>query len=335
MRFFRFAVPALSLASLYGQTSIVLQYTSTGDTPAMQEIATAIRVISDTPSISVDAAQRNVKLSGTPDQINTAQWLFPLLDAPNTASMAKHEYQIPGVTDNILHLYYLQTPATTQQFQEVATAVRSIADIRRVFTYNGPKALMVRGTSDQVALADWLIGELDQPASAHTAAVHQYRMRGGFTFDLSDIRVFYLTHAATVKDFQEIAVAIRSIGYIRQVFTYNQPRALIVRSNAAGIAIADWLVNQLDTLNTGQPRQASPVYSYVLHHSPLKTEDLAVRVFFLNHAGSDQDFQSAADQVRAQTQITRAFTCNTPRALVLEGTADQIQLADQLLKNVE
>lgn len=331
---FLFAVPVLA-ASLYGQTSIVLQYTGTGDTQAMQEIATAIRVISDTPSIYVDPAQKNVKLGGTPDQINTAQWLFPLLDAPNTASAAKHEYQIPGVTDNILHVYYLQNPAAAQQFQEVATAVRSIADIRRVFTYNAPKALMVRGTTDQVALADWLIGELDQPAGAHTAAVHEYQMTAGYPRDENDIRVFFLAHAATPKDFQEIAVAVRSIGYIRQVFTYNAPRALIVRSNAAGIAIADWLVNQLDTLNTGQPRQASPAYSYVLHSSPLKTEDLAVRVFFLNHAGSDQDFQKAAAQVKAQTQITRAFTYNTPRALVLEGRADQIELAEQLLKNVE
>lgn len=176
----------------------------------MEEIATMIRVIAQGSGVDilVDPAQRTMRFNGTPDQIKLAQWMFPLLDAPNTASTAKNEYVLQGGNDNIVHLYYVKTPASTQQFQELATAIRTVADIRRVFTCNAAKALAARGTPDQIALADWLVGELDQ--SGHTAAVHQYRMTSGFERGESDVRVFYLSHAATMKDFQQVAIAIRN-----------------------------------------------------------------------------------------------------------------------------
>ena len=43
--------------------------------------------------------------------------------------------------------------------------MRTVTEIRRVFTYNAQKALVVRGTVDQVALAEKLIHDLDKPKS--------------------------------------------------------------------------------------------------------------------------------------------------------------------------
>jgi len=45
----------------------------------------------------------------------------------------------------------------------MATDVRSIGNIRRLFTYNLSNALIMRGTAAEMALADWLVKELDQP----------------------------------------------------------------------------------------------------------------------------------------------------------------------------
>ena len=55
------------------------------------------------------------------------------------------------------------TRPPSQELQEIATTVRSIAEIRRAFTYNALNAIMVRGTADKVALAEKLISDLDKP----------------------------------------------------------------------------------------------------------------------------------------------------------------------------
>jgi general secretion pathway protein D len=63
----------------------------------------------------------------------------------------------------VVRVFYLQNITKVQDLQEVATAVRSVTDIRRFFTYNGQNALLVRGTADQMALAEKLISDLDKP----------------------------------------------------------------------------------------------------------------------------------------------------------------------------
>jgi general secretion pathway protein D len=65
--------------------------------------------------------------------------------------------------DNVVRVFYVQNATSVQEFQEMATAVRSIAEIRRVFTYNAQRAIVLRGTPDQVALAEKLIHDLDKP----------------------------------------------------------------------------------------------------------------------------------------------------------------------------
>ena len=326
------AIGFLTAAVASAQDSTVLTFAHTEGKQNMQEIATAVRTISDIKDVLVDSDAKTVKLSSSPDQLKLAEWMFGLLDAPDPASAAKYEYQATG-DEPVVHLYFLKTPATTQEFQEVATAFRTVADIRRVFTYNAPMAMIARGTADQIALADWLVSELDQPSSAHTSAAHEYRMTAGFTHDESDIRVFYLAHTATVRDFQEVATVMRNICEIRRVFTYNEQRAMVVRSTPDEIGLAAWLVDQLDTLNTGQLRQASPTYTFI---APYRDDGPVIRVFFLNHAGSADDFRKAAEQVHKTAQIRRnVATYIAPRAIVVRGTTDQLAVAEQLVKDIQ
>ena len=65
--------------------------------------------------------------------------------------------------DNVVKVFYLKNVTSVQEFQEIVTAVRSITDIRRMFTYNAQNAIMARGTPDQIALADKLFHDLDKP----------------------------------------------------------------------------------------------------------------------------------------------------------------------------
>ena len=67
--------------------------------------------------------------------------------------------------DHVVKVFYLQNVTTVQELQEIATNVRSVTDIRRLFTYNSQNAIVVRATADQVALAEKLIQDLDKPKS--------------------------------------------------------------------------------------------------------------------------------------------------------------------------
>jgi len=67
--------------------------------------------------------------------------------------------------DQVVKVFYVTNATSVQEFQEIATAVRTVTEMRRVFTYNAQKALIVRGTADAVALAEKLIHDLDKPKS--------------------------------------------------------------------------------------------------------------------------------------------------------------------------
>lgn len=64
--------------------------------------------------------------------------------------------------DMVVKTFYLKNLTTPQELQEIATILRSVTDIRRVFTYNAQNIIMVRGTVDQVALAEKLVADLDK-----------------------------------------------------------------------------------------------------------------------------------------------------------------------------
>ena len=49
------------------------------------------------------------------------------------------------------------------------TAVRSVADIQRLFVYNAQNAIIARGEADRVALAEKIIHDLDKPCLLYTS----------------------------------------------------------------------------------------------------------------------------------------------------------------------
>ena len=65
--------------------------------------------------------------------------------------------------DDVVKVFYVTNATSVQEFQEIATAIRTVAEIRRVFTYSAQRAMIVRDTVDKVALAEKLVHDLDKP----------------------------------------------------------------------------------------------------------------------------------------------------------------------------
>lgn len=63
----------------------------------------------------------------------------------------------------VTRIFYLQNAYNNQELTEIMTAMRTVTDVRKVFPVNSQYAIVVRGTADQVALAEKILLDLDKP----------------------------------------------------------------------------------------------------------------------------------------------------------------------------
>ena len=86
----------------------------------------------------------------------SANTIFVTQDSPTK----RRDYE-----EQVMKVFYLSNVTTPQELQEIVTAVRSVADIQRLFVYNAQNAIIARGESDRIALAEKIIHDLDKPKS--------------------------------------------------------------------------------------------------------------------------------------------------------------------------
>jgi len=298
----------------------VLKVTRTDSAQELQEMGTVIRSVGEIRQLAVDPLQRTISVRGSADKIALAEWLLNELDRSSGAQRnTAQEYRYPETPENAVRVFYLTHDPNLQRLQDITTVIRSIAEIRRAFTYSGLNAIIMRGTPDQMALADWLFRELDRPPAARQSGPHEYRHldpREGF------VRVFYFKQTADAMSLQEIATVIRSTGEIRRAFLYRSGGALVMYGTADQVRLAEWLFNELDQ-PSGRMR-ATREYRMAVG------EDPEVRVLYSSANGTAQEFQETAKTIRMKASLRRLFTYNANRAIVLRGTPEQAALAEKL-----
>jgi hypothetical protein len=149
--------------------------------------------------------------------------------------------------ENVTRIFYFANTPAILDFPEVAALIQTLADFRQVFPYNSPRALAVRGTSDQLALTEWLFNELDQPAHpnpSHKSDVYTYRVadrENGVA-----VRVFYLPHIQNVQELNRIAIKVMDEEKIRRVFPFTSQRAIAVRGSTDQMAATERLLEGSD-----------------------------------------------------------------------------------------
>jgi hypothetical protein len=294
----------------------------------LRDFTTLVRTLSEVSSLSTDATQRTISVRGTASQIAIAEFLFTELDRQTVPDSVTQEFRVSSSADDIVRLFFLHNAATVQDFQEVATTVRTIVEIRRVFGYNTPRALALRGTADQMAAAEFILHELDQPADAKRVNSREIQMIDTSKFPATQVRVFYLPYAATVQQFQEVATMIRTVAEIRRVFTYNSSRAVIVRGTSDQLALAGWFIEELGKPVTAGTASQKYTYPDVYHDG-----GNLVRIFYVKDTPTVAAFQQVATQVRTSTKMRMVFTYNESRALAVRGTEAQLATTEQMLQD--
>lgn len=319
------AILALFAVTAWGQDVSRVYHFANIKTPAgYQEVMNIFRSAAEVRDVSVNAANASLAADGTADQMALTDWLFPEVDQPAAGpAPANHTYTMgSGGVVRVLHFAHAGTPA---QMQEIVNVVRTAADVNRVFPVRSAGLIVVRGTADQVALTDWLVQQLDVVGPTPGAPT-QARQFPGVTD--SEVRVVHPAHTITPVGLQELTNSLRTIADMNRVFPVNAPGVLLFRGNADSVALAEWLVNQLD-LPAGQQGPAP-------HEQQLNTRfDKVARVFYLTHAGSAQALQQIVTSVRTEAKVARIYPCSQPQALAVRGTADQISAAADLIAQMD
>jgi hypothetical protein len=246
------------------------------------------------------------------------------------ASVASGQAPAQQSVDRVFHFTHVETP---QGFQEIATVMRTVGEIRQLSVSMAARALAMRGTADQIAVAAWLFNELDKPSSgtqeSQNSGRHEYRVPGS-----SDdvVRVFFLTHMDTAQGLQEIVTALRTVAEIQRIFSCNATRALALRGTADQMVQAEWLLNALDRPSGGALESQS--LSTREYRGPGSNDDVA-RVFYVTHSDTAQGLQEIVTTIRTIADIQRIFLCSASRALALRGTADQVARAERLIEEMD
>lgn len=144
-------------------------------------------------------------------------------------------------------VFALTYPETPQQLQEIVTLIRSIGDIQKLFVYSERRAVALRAKAEQVALAAWLVSELDKPvngqaATPDSATPHTYRFSSGAD---NVVRVFYLAGSQSAEDPQKVAAQVRATAGIPRLFVYNALAALAARGTVGQVATAERVLEEM------------------------------------------------------------------------------------------
>ncbi len=296
----------------------------------MQEVLNIVRSMAEVRQAAMDVPGRALHVTGTADQIALTTWLFTDLDkpvGPPPRSLVVRENTFSDPRSPVVRIYYPAHLSTPVQFQELVNMMRSVSEAQRVVVLHEAGAVVMRGSEEQVALAEWLLRNIDEAASgAAVPALRQYTYPDS-ALGLPErrttaVRIYHPSAIVTPLALQETINGVRSIADIQRAIAFTSPRAIVIRGTTDQVAVADWLVHELD--------QATPAASheYRIPGSP----DGVVRSFFLAKNTSAADLMGTLARIRQTTGIQRAVAYSQQRALLLRGTPEQIGGAETALR---
>ena len=245
----------ISLVALFAVAALAQQaeetrtftFAHTQDPRFMQETLNTVRGIAEVQHAAVDPAQRSLTVAANPDQLGLITWLFTDLDRPASRppSLEVRDNTFNDPRAPAVKIFYPAHLATAQQVQEVVNAVRSIAEVQRVMALSGPGAIVIRGSAEQVAFAEWIVGELDRSmAGKRPTGKREYNYPD--TFSPADrrataVRIYYPATVSTPADMQEPVNGIRSVADAQRVVAFTVTGAIVMRrAPRTGAELADW-----------------------------------------------------------------------------------------------
>jgi len=216
---------------------------------ALQEVVNATRSVADIqrffPYFELNAAA----VRGAADQVTVADWVMSELDkpAPSMQTLSTEDHAVTfDQRSNLAQVVFLANTKNPKAVQEIVNLTRSISDLQRLFPCHSAGALVMRGSPEQVALADWLLKALDKPASQPTldSAVHEYKVPATVWPEPSIARIYYLGSEQTPQALQELVNTVRTTTKVQRVYPNAQANAIAMRGTGDQLAQAEQLIKE-------------------------------------------------------------------------------------------
>jgi hypothetical protein len=244
------ATPEYRMAGANGEVVRIFRLEPSATGADLTALVTAIRTIADAQRLFPYFSQRAVVVRASADRVDTAEWIFhqlsPAGQTPGVDSPAHHTPALgPNEGDDVVVQVFRLEPGTSNaMLTATITAIRTVADVQRVFSYEKSTAIVMRGSSERVAVAKWMVHQLAKPADAsQAAATHEFQMQG-----LPDgtVRVYFLTHPGTAEDLASLVTQIRTTAGIQRIFPLSDYGAVTLRGRPEQIVTAGALVATFD-----------------------------------------------------------------------------------------
>jgi len=225
---------------------------------------------------------------------------------------------------------------TKQGLQEIATILRTVGDIQQLSMDLTASTLTVGGTTDQLAMAGWIIHQLDQPVPANLSVPQpaagptlQYLVAGK-SDDI--IQIFHLTTVipSAPQMIQEILTTVRTVANVQKTFNYTALTDLVVRGPAAQVAFSQYLVSAFDVKRGSVTTSAEFQYQ-----PPAGAASQVAKVFYLVNASGPQSIQELLTTLRTVVGVQKVFNYTPVGAVAICGSAGEIAASEFLIQSLD
>lgn len=271
------------------------------------EMAAALRAVLD-KGATVDEKVDGVVVHANAASAAIAELLFQKLNARQFGNFA-----VPEAANEKLAIVPLPGAA-----QSTTRFLQSICNLQIAASLPRAQAMVLRGREERIALAEWLLPRLqhvpDSPDEQRTTIEDRGRTE--------EVRLFSPAASAPAE---EIRLALVFIADAPMVLVQHSPDAIVMRGEPARVALGAWLFQQLNQL---APDRQSTVHQYRLDG----VDDPLVRIFFVPEEKSADDLGALAAAVHSASHVVRLRIAPAAHAIVLRGNAEQIALAERVVK---
>jgi type II secretory pathway component GspD/PulD (secretin) len=317
----KLAVALLFASTVFGQDlsrTFPLKNISAG--PGIQELATTLRTVFDVTQLTIDPAIPSITITGSSAQVALAEWLVPKLDSVQGAISASQKYFVAGNSNDVAEIVPIKNAAYVTNLQEQLTTLRTVADIQKIYQLSSPRFLVLRSDPGHVALADFLISQLDQPAAPRNSATiqsFQPVLPGNQRGNNDPVITYGLANVQSTVQLQVIITALRTVLNVQKIYQYTATNTLAIRADPERMQVVEWLLPKIDA---SQPVTGNNQMQY-----PGGNDDV-IKVFYVPPA---TDLSALVKAVHSK--IPLVYQSLTPPALVVRSTADQMAIADNLI----
>jgi hypothetical protein len=304
---------------------------SNGNATDVREVANVVQSIL-APDVDADNQGKSITVQTGPPDFALGQWLVETLDKQFQGDSLEVD-RYSGTTRNGagVAVFLLPRKEPIQTYSEMVNAARTIPEMTDVFPLGNMKAIVARAAPEKLEMAEWFLRRLEAggPGSASAEAkfpapVNPYALKEHpeLVPDHLEARVLYTRERLPVATFQEIVNAVRTIPELTKVFPVTGKGAVALTGGPDRVPLAEWIFQQLDQPN---PALGSPTHQGV-------SGDTA-QIFFMSLSVTEDNFRNAVNRMRTTAGITRVFPALAPRAIVVRGTASQLNQAAEIVRS--